>query len=259
MALRAALVVGMVQLAAIISGAFISSQKIALVAGQAPPNATLHVVISIAALVAALGFCVWVSVARVERWFRVTAWLTFVCLSLCGLITSVVWHACLAHLSIALIAATMVLSSGAIEPASAGAFVYLRPAAIATPPVVFTQITLGALYRHQVFGIMPHMLGAMVVALLTLVVSVILLQNFGQRREFKGPATALISLLLAQVCLGIIVFLLLLLGAGNSVGFVWAATGHVCVGTLTFAASVALAMRVSAGLSGIEHTRAFER
>ncbi|HLJ46988.1 MAG TPA: hypothetical protein VKU01_13315 [Bryobacteraceae bacterium] len=249
---RAAVVVGVMQLAAIASGAFISSGKIALEPGQAAPSSTVHIILSIAALAVGFAFCVWVSVARTSRPLRIAAWLAFASLGLSGLITSPgewVWHACFAHLSIALIAATMAFSSPAAEPVSAGAMVYLRPAAIATPPVVLAQIILGALYRHKIFGIMPHMLGAMVVALLTLIVSVVLLQNFGQRRDLRIPATALISLLLAQVCLGIAVFLLLLLGAGNTGGFVWSATGHVCVGTLTFAASVVLAMRVRAGLA----------
>jgi heme A synthase len=118
-----------------------------------------------------------------------------------------------------------------------------------TPPAVLAQISLGALYRHQITGVMPHMLGAMVVALLTLGVSVILLQHFPDLRELKSAATALISAVLAQVCLGIAVFFMLLLGVGNIPAFAWLATGHVCVGTLTFAAGIVTAMQVGRYLS----------
>jgi hypothetical protein len=71
---------------------------------------------------------------------------------------------------------------------------------------------MGALYRHQILGVMPHMLGAMVVAILALVVSMTLIQHFGDQPQLKSSATGLITVVLAQVCLGIAAFLMLLLG-----------------------------------------------
>ncbi len=118
----------------------------------------------------------------------------------------------------------------------------MRPAAVATPVVVLIQILLGALYRHQMTGVMPHMFGAMIVALLTMVVSAIVLQHFSESRPLKQAATMLISAVLAQVCLGIAVFVMLLLNVGDSPAFVWIASAHVTTGTLLLAASVLMAL-----------------
>ncbi|HLK70172.1 MAG TPA: hypothetical protein VKU19_42375 [Bryobacteraceae bacterium] len=253
---RAAMLVGIGELAAILSGAFITGSRIAFAPHQQATGPDAHQFIAIAALLLALGFCVWVSSAGGSRLIRVAAWFAFASLALAGATgwaapRSPAWlvcHALFSHLSIALMSATLMLSSDGWrqppEPVSAGSWNFLRPAAVAMPPAVLVQISLGALYRHQIIGVMPHMLGAMVVALLTLVIAVILLQHFPHQRELKTAATALISLVIAQVCLGITVFLILLLGVGDTPWFVWASTGHVCVGTLTFAASVAAAMQV---------------
>jgi heme A synthase len=158
-----------------------------------------------------------------------------------------VWHAVFSHLGVGLITAVAVMTSASwsqpAKPMSASSWKVLRPAAQLTPPIVLTQIAMGALYRHQIFGVMPHMLGAMVVAILALVVSMILIQHFGDQPQLKSSATGLITVVLAQVCLGIAAFLMLLLGAGNTTAFVWLTTGHVCVGSLTFAASVVAGMQ----------------
>jgi hypothetical protein len=156
-------------------------------------------------------------------------------------------HTVLAHSSVALATAAIVLTSPAWQkPASRvspGSWKALRPAALATPPAVILQITMGALYRHQITGVMPHMLGAMVVALLTLVVASILLQHFGGQRQLKNAATALLAIALTQVSLGIGAFLMVLLGGTALPEFAWLATAHLCVGALTLAASVATAMQ----------------
>jgi len=158
----------------------------------------------------------------------------------------VVWHAIFAHLSIAFLTGAVVMTSPAwSEPAKpVTAAKVLRLAGLATPTAVLIQIALGALYRHQITGVMPHMLGAMLVALLALLVSVTLIQNFPEHQPLKRAATLLISMVLAQVCLGVAVFVMLLLGAGNTAAFTWTATGHVTVGTLAFAASMLMAMQV---------------
>lgn len=256
---RCILAVAALEFFAIFSGAFLSSSRIAL--GQPAPVAFVHQAVGIAALLLALGLCLWISRNAAGRNVRAAAWLTFATLAVSSATgwasplsaARVVCHAVFAHLSIALITAAAVLNSrGWSEPATPAdseSWGALRPAALWTPAAVLVQIAMGALYRHQITGVMPHMLGAMVVALLTLVVSVILLQHFQGQRELKSAATALISAVLAQVCLGIAVFIMLLLGVGNNPAFAWLATGHVCVGTLTFAASVVTAMQVRRYLS----------
>jgi len=234
------------------TGAFETSSRIAL---NVPKFGTAHSVLAVGALFAVLGLCFW------GRLARTALWLTFASLVLSGVTGwfsqaspgRIVWHAVFSHLAVGLATAAAVQTSASwSKPAksiSSGPWKALRPAAELTPPIVLFQIAMGALYRHQIFGVMPHMLGAMVVAILTLVVSMTLIQYFGHHPQLKSAASALIAAVLAQVCLGIAAFLMLLLGAGNSSAFVWITTGHVCVGSLTFAASVVAGMQARRYLS----------
>jgi len=117
-------------------------------------------------------------------------------------------------------------------------------ASLITPFLVVLQISLGAAYRHKIFGVMPHMAGAMVVTLALLVVSVLLLQSFPTHPTLKPVAIAAMSVLLLQVSLGIAAFVMRLMDFDTGNGFVFLAAAHVCVGALTLAASVVLALEV---------------
>jgi hypothetical protein len=233
------------ELLAIVTGAFQASSRIALNEATVP----VHLPLGIAVVTAGLMVCI--------RARGTPLWLAFAALAL-SCITGgwiapvtpgrVVWHALCSHTALALVTAAAVLTSRAWpEPAkrvSAASWGALRPVALITPPAVLLQIAMGALYRHQILGVMWHMLGAMTVAILTLVLSVVLLQHFADQPQLKSAATWLISAVLAQVCLGIAAFLMILLGAGNIPPFVWLATGHVTVGAATFAASVVASIQV---------------
>jgi hypothetical protein len=157
-------------------------------------------------------------------------------------------HALLAHFFFAAMAAIAAVTSAnwnrKAELAADSGLSSVRSFAIATPPVVFLQITLGAGYRHGVAGVMPHMAGAMVVALMTLVVSTLILQNAASPASLRRAAATLISMVLVQVCLGIAVFLMLALNAAGALAFVLATAGHVSIGAATLAASVVMALEV---------------
>jgi hypothetical protein len=233
-------------LIAIATGAFQSSARIALNVRQ---PGTAHVVLGAGAILAVWGLALRGGPAQAALWLAVAS------LALSGVTGwispaspgQVVWHAVFSHLAVGLMTAAAVVTSASwsqpVKPISAGPWKALRPAAQLTPLAVLLQIAMGALYRQQILGVMPHMLGAMVVAILALVVSMLLIQHFGYQPQLKSSASALIAVVLAQVCLGIAAFLMLLLGAGNTPAFVWLTTGHVCIGSLTFAASVVAAMQ----------------
>ncbi len=121
----------------------------------------------------------------------------------------------------------------------------LRRYALAIPPLVLIQTSLGALYRHNVTGVLPHMGGAMVVVLLTLLVSVILLQRLTEPSPARSAAIALMSIVLVQITLGIAAFLMRLLDSDQTPVFAWVAVAHLTNGALTLGASVVLAMRVA--------------
>ena len=47
-----------------------------------------------------------------------------------------------------------------------------------TPVFVLVQIALGAAFRHKAMGIMPHLLGAMVIVMLILCICIFVMQQF---------------------------------------------------------------------------------
>jgi hypothetical protein len=252
---RWTIVVAVLAFAAVLTGGFDTSTRIVLGKTQPGQSSAVHEFAGIAALVVSLGLCLLASLRDARPYLRTTMWLTFGTLAVSAIVvagalsaTSIVVHTVCAHLSVALATAAIVLTSPAwsepAKPVSPESWKAVRPAALATPAAVLLQITMGALYRHQIIGVMLHILGAMVVAILTLVVSTLLLQHFPTQRQLKSAATALISIALVQISLGIGVFFMVLLGVTGLPQFAWLATSHVCVGTLTLAASVAAAMQV---------------
>jgi len=111
------------------------------------------------------------------------------------------------------------------------------------PALVLLQIVLGAAYRHKAIGVMPHMAGAMLVAGLLLAICTIVLQRFPQPQPLRTAAGALLGIVLLQVSLGIAVFVMRLLDAETTPAFLPAVVAHVTVGSLTLAATTALAIR----------------
>jgi len=105
------------------------------------------------------------------------------------------------------------------------------------PPLVLVQIAFGAAYRHKVWGVMPHIAGAMIVAFLILVLCMMLMQ---QRPSLRKPAIAAMSVVLVQVTLGILSFILRMLDMDTGIWFTVSTVAHVTVGAATLAATVSL-------------------
>lgn len=91
---------------------------------------------------------------------------------------------------------------------------------------------------------MPHMAGAMIVSMVTLVVAIVVLQQYPTHRSLRPAAISLLSIVPAQVTLGVTAFTMELLDATNSLVVVLVTSAHVVVGALTLAASMVLAIQV---------------
>ena len=76
----------------------------------------------------------------------------------------------------------------------------LRSLAILMPALVLVQIALGAAFRHGAIGVMPHVIGAMVVSLAILIVCAFVLHQFPEHRALRPAAMALLAVTLVQVC-----------------------------------------------------------
>ena len=157
-------------------------------------------------------------------------------------------HALLAPLFLGSIAALAFFDSPAHQRAPAmvdgGKWPSLGSLADATTVAILAQIVLGAGYRHEVLTVIPHMAIALAVILVSLVVSVVTLQLFPSHKSLRGGATALISIMILQVALGITAFALPLADQENGILYALTTAGHVSTGALALVASVNLALRV---------------
>jgi hypothetical protein len=120
----------------------------------------------------------------------------------------------------------------------------LRGLALWLPPLIATQVAMGAAYRHGQWGILPHLAGAMLVAFLLLAESVVLLQNTAEHILLRRAARLSLATVIAQVSLGVSDYLVRLLDFQDTTAWLLLSVAHVTVGSLTFAASIYLAVSV---------------
>jgi len=254
-------------MAVVVSGAFVTSAELAARQAQTgfsgdilevlPWGEALHRALGVALTVLTLGLGIWTSFTASPGWLRALTWITLAPLTIAAALgwqgpplppSLGIVHALLAHFALSVIVAIATATSPAwnreTDQAGGGGRSSLLRLAVATPPVVFLQIALGTAYRHEVIGIMPHMGGALLVALMTLILSAVILQNSLGPAPMRRAAAALISIVLAQVCLGISSFLMLVLNAAGTFAFVLTTAGHVSIGAATLAASVVMAMQL---------------
>jgi heme A synthase len=116
----------------------------------------------------------------------------------------------------------------------------MRSLAAVVPALVLLQVALGAAFRQQVLGLMPHVLGAMIVSLLILMLAAFVLHQFPRHPYLRPAARALMVITFVQVFLGIAAFTVRSLPAQETEATLIAASGHVLTGALTLAASLIL-------------------
>jgi heme A synthase len=258
---RYAIFVVVLAVAAMVTGAVITSTEVAARQTQSAVSPvvspTLHEALSIALTLFALGLAIWTLRSGAPGWLRTVGWSAIFILAIDAALgfqkppltaNIAVLHALLGHIffSLAVVSAVGTSASwnGPLEQVDGRIKPFLRPLSLAIPPVVFLQITLGAAYRHDITSVLPHMAIAMGVAFLALIGSSVVLQNFPRPVPMRHSAVALISLVLTQVCLGIVAFVMLVLNGAGNLYFVAVTVGHVLIGAWTLAASVVMAILV---------------
>ncbi|HEV2287520.1 MAG TPA: COX15/CtaA family protein [Candidatus Acidoferrales bacterium] len=118
--------------------------------------------------------------------------------------------------------------------------------ALATSCAILVQIVLGAAFRHNAFGIIPHLIGAVVVTGMVFWTVLAAATRFRKVRDLRAAARYLEILLGLQILLGGAAYWAVL-AARDAVQptplYVIITVAHVAVGALTFAASVFLTLR----------------
>jgi len=122
----------------------------------------------------------------------------------------------------------------------------LRTLAIWTSSLILVQIILGAAFRHNAFGIIPHLIGAAVVTFMVFWTVLATATRFRTVRDLRVAARYLEIALGVQLLLGGAAYWAVL-AARDAVQptaiYVSLTVAHVAVGALTFAASVFLTLR----------------
>jgi cytochrome c oxidase assembly protein subunit 15 len=160
-------------------------------------------------------------------------------------------HACLAQLFFTLTVAIAVFTSPTwkrgpelVEDHGSPS---LRTMAVLTAAAVLGQILLGAVYRHEAAGLLPHVIAAFVVLGLALVTAMFALQQFPQHTQLRPAAIALLGVTMVQILLGIAAYLSRIY-TSDSVQplpvMVFFTVLHVAGGGLTMAASGVFAIEV---------------
>jgi heme a synthase len=218
-------------------------------------------------IASAVGFltillAVWLQRSDDRNWMRRLGWIALVAVIAQGVLGGItviyllppavsISHACLAQLFFCTTVAVAMFTSPAWRETPAIAEDYgwpsMRFLAAITPVLVLAQIALGAGYRHRAFGIMPHVIGAMIVGLILLMVGVFVLVQFSSIRPLRLSATTLVVITVLQILLGVGAYLARIstLDAAYPMPVMVVSTvAHVAMGALTMACSVALALLV---------------
>jgi cytochrome c oxidase assembly protein subunit 15 len=114
--------------------------------------------------------------------------------------------------------------------------------------VLYVQLILGGMFRHHGMSWWPHVVHAGVVALVLTWTAIRALSQFSRIEAVRRPAILMLSLMVAQLCLGFTAFLTSVAWGRDAVQpelpMVIATVSHVAVGALLLATTVVLAIQV---------------
>ena len=160
-------------------------------------------------------------------------------------------HACLAQLFFCTtVALALFTSSGwhrGPQIVEDSGFPSLRSLAVAASLLTIVQVALGAGFRHRAIGIIPHILGAILVTMVLLTLATFVLVQFPKHTALSKVAWHLIGITSVQVLLGVIAYFVRLnhWDAAYPTGVLVASTvAHVGFGALTLASTILLTLQV---------------
>jgi heme A synthase len=120
----------------------------------------------------------------------------------------------------------------------------MRSLAVLTPILVLLQIFLGASFRNKVITVLPHILGAMLVALMILLESIFVLQQFPTHRALRPAAKTLLGVAFGQVFLGMTALIMKTMADDTTTPVVVTVATHVTGGSVTLAATIVLSILI---------------
>jgi cytochrome c oxidase assembly protein subunit 15 len=116
-----------------------------------------------------------------------------------------------------------------------------------TAAAVWVQLILGAAFRHSGIKLLPHLIGACVVAALICWTVVRVLTRYGNVTQLRQPAQLLLVLLMVQLGLGFTAYITRVQWGRDAIqpmaSMVLSTVSHVAGGALVLATSVVLAIQ----------------
>jgi cytochrome c oxidase assembly protein subunit 15 len=114
--------------------------------------------------------------------------------------------------------------------------------------VLYVQLILGAMFRHRGLSWWPHVVHAAVVAIVLSWTAIRAISVYPHIEAVKRPAVLMLSLMVAQLCLGFLAFVTRVMfgrdAAQPEMPMVISTVIHVAVGALLLATTVILAIQV---------------
>lgn len=232
-----AIFVAFCTLLVVMTGAAVTSAK-------QGPFENVHIIAAIVDSLLIVGLCLW----RRAGWSMLAILLADAGL---GKFQGQVWgtlHAVLGALLFASVAAVVLFTSSSWQREPELVRDYGRPSlrSLSSAAVLFivVQVGFGAGLRHSAVGVMPHLLGALVVAIFIMIVGVFVSTQFPKHPSLRPKAVAFMTITGVQVFLGMCAFLMRMMSTEGSKVFLAISVAHVATGSLTLAAGVMLALEI---------------
>ncbi|HEY2934179.1 MAG TPA: COX15/CtaA family protein [Acidobacteriota bacterium] len=203
---------------------------------------------------------IWISLKEPRRWVRRLGWGALAAVIAQGLLGGItvlyflpppvsMAHASLAQGFFCIIIALSVVTGPKwvqeeerLEPSDRPG---LRLPALVVVAVVYIQLILGAGYRHNALGVMPHVTGGVLVLAACVWLCLRALVHYG--KEWRAWAALLQTLVISQFILGIATFFIRKIRLDfpqPTPQYVWSSTAHVALGALVLATALVFALRI---------------
>jgi len=113
--------------------------------------------------------------------------------------------------------------------------------------VVYVQVVLGGLFRHNASNWEPHVFGAAAVTFILIWTAVRVLSYYSELEDLRRPAILVLSLVIVELCFGFLSFLTKVVWGlqGTQAGtlMISSTVSHTAVGALLLASTVVLAIQ----------------
>jgi len=242
---------------------FGSLYKIPKLVGGVKFEHTHRMIAQVAGLLTII-LAVWTWRAEKRRWMRILGWgalATVIAQGVLGGLTVLFFlpppissaHAALAQTFFCLAVAVAVFTGQKwVQDEPRAEFDTRRPSlftlTLLSIFVLYVQLILGAMFRHHGMSWWPHVTHAVVVCFVLAWTAIRALTVYAHVEAIRRPAVLMLSLVIAQLCLGFVAFLTRVAWGHDAVQpelpMVISTVSHVAVGALLLATTVVLAIQV---------------